>query len=90
MDSNIGTVSLRCECNCAMLVVDKYKFSDDDVDYSVSMQCSIFTDSKFIDRIRMAWKVLRNKEATFRDLYIENEKDMLKFTNDLTALIEKN
>jgi len=86
MRNNIGTVVLRCDCNCTMLVIDKYKF-EDEIDYSVSMQCSIFDENKLWNRVKMAWKVLRNKEVTFRDLYIENEKDIIKFNNELTALI---
>jgi hypothetical protein len=96
MDNNIGTVILRCDDYCCMLVVDKYRYvnSQDnsvEIDYNFSMQDSNLDGyhNTIGGRLRRAWKALMGKPIYFNDIYVEDQNKVIKFRNELTELIEK-
>lgn len=88
---NLGTIILRCDDKCCMLVVDKYKWGSlKEIDYNISIQDSNLTGyNTFLQRIKLAVKVLLGKPVHYNDLYIEDENKIVEFRDALTELINK-
>ena len=93
---DLGTIILRCDDYCTMLVIDKtkYQWKDDpiEIDYNISMQDSSLDGyhNTFKQRIIRAFKVLFGKPIYYNDIYIQDEKQIIEFRDALNELIEKN
>lgn len=89
MTVNVNTVTLRCDCACTMLVVDKCH-EREVIFYNLSMQDSKYSNiNGLTGRIKRAWRALFGRPIYYNDILIENEKDMIKFRDDLTELISR-
>jgi hypothetical protein len=95
-NTDLGTIILRCDDHCTMLVIDKtkyeYKNNPLEIDYNISMQDSSLDGfhNTFKQRIKRAFKVLLGKPIYYNDIYIKDEKQIIEFRDALTELINTN
>jgi len=90
MDNNEKTVTLRCDCNCSMLVIDKYAFHDGEIYYNVSIQGSRY-DWKLNTlwgRVKRACKTIFGKPIYYNDIQIMDVQKFKDFVNQLSEMIK--
>lgn len=75
---------LRCDCNCCMLIVDKY---NDHI--NVCVQDSYYESgaNTVKGRISRAWKALFGKPVSYSDMYIEDKEEFKHFLNECNKLL---
>lgn len=94
-DYDLGTVILRCDDYCTMLVIDKSRFEWKDepmrITYNISMQNADLHGyhNSIVGRFKRAFKTLFGQPIYFNDIYIEDEKQIIEFRDALNELIEK-
>lgn len=91
-DSLIASASLRCDCLCTTVVVDKMKFGEEIGYYNISFQDSAMNWGYFSlkQRIKAAWYMLTRKPYSYADVFIEREEDFAEFVGKLNAMINQN
>ena len=84
------TVTLRCDCNCAMFVIDKTVYADGDTDYSIQVQDSRYdhNHNTVWGRIKIALKILFGKPVYYSDVYIGEPEKFINFVSELSKLID--
>lgn len=87
MHENQKMVTLKCDCGCCMVVVEKSAWREDDVWYDVSIQDSRYDHdvNTVVGRIKRAAKALFGKPIWYNDANI-NEERFAKFVSDLREL----
>lgn len=81
-------ITLRCECKCCMLVIEKSVWDDGDIDYDISIQDSRYDHNynTFWGRLKRAFKILFGKPVYYNDVYIEDEETFNKLIEDMIEL----
>ena len=91
MNKNEKTVTLRCDCRCAMLVVDKTVYDDGDILYNISAQDSRY-DHNFNTlwgRLKRSCKILFGKPIYYNDICINDQQRFIDFVGELNGLIDR-
>lgn len=85
----IGSASLRCDCLCSTVVVDKVKFGEEKPWYNISFQdsCANWGCNTLRFRIKAAWKMLTKKPVSYADIYIEDESVFARFVGELVEMV---
>ena len=91
MDSNIGTVRLRCECLCSTVEVDKFKWDDGDINYNIAFcdSCTNWGMNTLWQRFKAAGYMLTRKKVSHADIWIEDEERMREFVEQLRELLDR-
>ena len=88
---NQKTVTLRCECigQCAMLVIDKDIYDDNEIGYHISMQDSSYNHNynTIWGRLKRACKALLGKRIYYNDICVDNPQNFINFVGELNELI---
>ena len=89
---NKQTITLRCDCHCCMLVIDKEVFFDGEIWYNISMQDSSYNHNynTIWGRIKRACKCLFGKPIYYNDICINESQKFLDFVSELNKMIENN
>lgn len=88
-DSVLATASLRCDCLCSTVVVDKIQFGSEPGYYNISFQDSAINWKCFSikERIKAAWHMLTKKPYSYADVCIENEVEFAEFVGKLVDMV---
>jgi hypothetical protein len=88
MNKNETTILLKCDCGCSMLVVEKCKWEDGEVNYNISVQDSRYDHNytTLWGRIKSAAKVLFGKPVYYSDVYIDEPEKFGEFVKRLNEL----
>ena len=84
-DDLVASATLRCDCLCATVVVDKLKFSNDPACYNISFQDSSVNWGCFTlkQRLKAAWYMIARKPFCHADIFTENEEEFAEFVGKL-------
>jgi hypothetical protein len=94
-DNKIGSIYLRCDDGCCMLVIDKYLFKTHDkheFSYNISIQDSCLDPEvcSLKDRIKRAVRYVMRRPVCYNDLYLEDDDHTItKFIEEIQILIDK-
>ena len=88
-DNLITSASLRCDCLCSTVVVDKLSFVGEPAYYNISFQDSATNWGYFTlkQRLKAAWYMLTRKPFSYADVYINDERDFAKFVGSLVDMV---
>jgi len=92
MNKKEKMITLPCDCNCCMFVVEKTIWEDGSICYDISIQDSRY-DHNFNTvwgRIKCAFKILFGKPIYYNDAHLEGEESFKKFLIDLDDLAKFN
>ena len=92
-ENTVGTIMLRCDDHCTILVIDKYywEHAKEKFEYNFSMQDSDYYNlNGIVGRIKRAFKALFGKPIHFNDIYIGDLQKIEEFRNAFNALVDKN
>ena len=83
-------ITLRCDCRCAMFVVDKTVYSDGDTNYNILIQDSRYDHhyNTVWGRIKRACKILFGKPLYYSDVYIDEPQIFNDFLAEMNKLAE--
>jgi hypothetical protein len=87
--AKVNAVILPCDCLCSTFVVEKFKWDDGSIDYSISF-CDSCTDwglNTIWNRVKAAWNVLTVKRNVYADIYIQDENRIKEFVQHLNELV---
>ena len=81
-------ITLPCDCKCCMLVIEKSKWDDGDIDYHISIQDSRYDHNynTLWGRIKRAAKTLLGKPIYYNDIYLEGTETFHKLVADMQQL----
>ena len=84
-------VTLKCGCNCCMLVAEKTVWEDGDIDYNISVQDSRYDhdNTTLRGRIKGAIRILFGKPVYYSDIFIDDPQRFRSFVEQLNDLYEK-
>ena len=88
MNKQESSVFLKCDCGCSMLVVDKTKWEDGEVNYNFTVQDSRYDHNytTLWGRIKTATKILFGKPVYYSDVYIDKPEKFNDFIEKLNKL----
>ncbi|MDL2273200.1 hypothetical protein LJC34_01400 [Oscillospiraceae bacterium OttesenSCG-928-G22] len=88
MNKHESTVSIKCDCNCSMFVVEKTVWEDGEVNYNITVQDSRYDHNSATawGRVKSAVKILFGKPLYYNDVYIEEPDKFKKFVDGLNAM----
>ena len=89
-ESLVESVSLRCDCLCTMVVVDKFiNEPDESAAYNISFQssCMKWGFHSLSERLRAAWSALKGSPYPYADVWIEDEKEFAEFVQKLKSMV---
>jgi len=74
-----------------MLVIDKAVYSDDDINFNISMQDSRYDHNynTVWGRIKRAFKILFGKPIYYNDVNISNPAKFISFVEELNSLVSE-
>ena len=83
-------VGLKCDCACSMAMIEKTRWSDGDLDFSISIQDSRYDhhSTTLWARLKNAFSLLRGKTVYYSDVVL-NEDDFKKWVWRLVELSEE-
>lgn len=90
MEKQSKCITLPCDCNCCMFVIEKTKWEDGDVNYNITIQDSRY-DHNFNTlwgRIKRACRILFGKPMYYNDVHIESEDKFKKLIDDMKNLCD--
>jgi len=89
MNKKEKMITLPCDCKCCMFVVEKTKWEDGDISYSITIQDSRYDHNYNTawGRIKRAAKALLGKPVYFSDVHLEGEERYKKLVGDMTDLM---
>lgn len=88
-DNLVSSVSLRCDCLCSTVVVDKLSFPDEPSYYNISFQDSAMNWGCFTfkQRLRAAWRIFTRRAVSYADVYVNDERDFAEFVGKLVDMV---
>ena len=83
-------ITLKCGCNCCMLVVEKAVWEDGDISFNISVQDSRYDHNNrtLWGRIRGAAKILLGKPVYYSDVYINEPQKYRAFVEQMLLLAD--
>lgn len=83
-------VTLKCGCNCCMLVAERTEWEDGEINFDISMQDSRYdhNNGSILNRIKNALKILFGKPVYYNDIFIEGEEGYRKLVKDMEKLLD--
>ena len=92
MNKQETTVTLKCDCNCSMFVVEKNVWEDGEVNYNITIQDSRYdhNHTTLWGRIKSAFKILFGKPVYYNDVYIDDPEKFKGFVKNLNELCQEN
>lgn len=89
MNKESKMITRPCDCKCCMFVVEKTRWEDGDINYSITIQDSRY-DHNFNTlwgRIKRASRILFGKPIYYNDVHMENEEAFRSLVNDMQNLL---
>lgn len=91
MKSKSKMITLPCDCECCMFVVEKTVWEDGDTNYNITIQDSRYDNNynTVWGRIKRACKVLFGKPIYYNDVHIEDADIFKKLVKDMEDLVQR-
>jgi hypothetical protein len=88
MNKQETSVFLKCDCGCSMVVVEKTKWDDGEVDYDISIQDSRYDHNytTIWGRFKSAMKILFGTPVYYSDVYVNEPAKFREFVEKLNKL----